>query len=220
MANVTLKVNGSNIDLAALSAEKQAALAAIFGEGVKVEVATSKKKEVNRLQMKEGSETIAIDKFSGEEFDITQLSDEELANAKKTGLSPVSYSKYEEGQKIRDLLKSTKVGTPRVRNAVSAAQQVKDAIKANASKVDDKVLATLVNADESKKLFGLHYPLLLEIPEGASDAEKKEMRKVNGNYRFASVVWNFNNKAFFMTNDIYSRNVDRLVDYFNKLSEI
>jgi len=213
-----IKINGVNV--ASLSDEQKANIAAILGIGVEnIKIGVAKVKEVNNLQMKDGSENIAIDRFSGNEFDISQLSEEELANARKTGLSPVSFSKMQEGEAIRKTLKGlSKARGPR--NAVSAGQKIRDIIDSYADKIDESAMAAFLDADKSKALMKLRYPLFIEIPASATESQKKEMRKVNGDNRFLSTVYKFDkipNKSFFMTNDLYERNINLVTETFKTM---
>ena len=213
-----LKIKGINPE--SLTEEQKAHLIQILG--IKPEDITEAKsttKEVNNLVMKEGSETIAIDPYSGEEFDISQLSDEDLKKVKKTGMSLESLAKLEEAEKIKALMKGKTINRG-PRNAVSAAQQVMMAIENNQHKITSEVMKILTDISESKKLFKLAYPLFIEIPSGASDTDKKEMRKVKGANRFGKREWLINDKYYFMTNDIYMRNVPLLISYFDKLPAI
>ena len=207
MTNATIKINGVNFE--ALNADKKAALAAIFGVDVNsLSFSTPKKKETNNLQMKDGSETIAIDKFSGEEFDITQLSEEELANAKKTGLSPMTYAKMLEGEAIKKSM--GKIRT--VRTGISAAKQVHTIVEKYSDQINESVMLNLTNKDFSKKM-SLAYPLFKEIPNDASEEIRKEIRMDGKHARFSPRVWTFEQlpgRKFFMTNNIFANNVPKV----------
>ena len=217
MANINIK----GINVANLSDEQKNAIAQALGVNVDdLKIVTPKKKEVNHLQMKEGSETIAIDRFSGEEFDITTLSEEELTNAKKTGLSPESFAKYQEGEAIRASIKNLTGNSRGPRTGISAAQQVKDILNGYSNKVNESIMTILTDPVQSKNTMGLRYPLFLEIPTGASAEQKKEMRKDGKNNRFGSYEYTFEQlpgRQFFMTNDIYSRNIDKIITTFKNL---
>lgn len=215
MTNINIK----GIDFAALSDAQKAQIATILGVDIAaIEVKESKKKEVNNLQMVDAF--TAIDAYSGEQFDISLLTEEELIESKRTGLSPESLRKMNEGLKIKEMMKG-KISTPRgPRNAVSAAQQIIAVVEANVDKITTKVMNVLTSKEESKKLFKLAYPLFLLIPENATEAEKKEMRKVNGSNRFAKREWNILGATYFMTNDLYARNIQAIEKYFTGLPEI
>ena len=211
-----MAINVKGINFANLTDEQKAQMAAILGVSVDNIVAPAvKKAEVNNLKMKEGSETIAIDAYSGEEFDISLLTEEELANAKKTSLSPVSFAKYQEGEKIKALMKNVSGKTRAPRTGASAGEQVRAIVTAHADLINESAMMMFMNKDESKKSMSLAYPLFIEIPSGASEAERKEMRKVKGANRFASQVWG---REFFMTNDIYSKNIAKVEAVFSNLA--
>lgn len=213
-------INVKGVNFANLTDEQKTQMAAILGVSVEdITAPKTKKVEVNNLKMKEDSETIAIDAYSGEEFDISLLSEEELANAKKTGLSPASYAKYQEGEKIKALMKGTKSRAPRT--GASAASKVHVFVEGASSAIDESVMKILMDKDSCKKEFKLAYPLFIEIPAEASESERKEMRKVKGMNRFAPRIWNFENlpgRQFYMTNDIYARNVEKAEAFFANLT--
>ena len=217
-----MAINVKGVNFANLTDEQKAQMAAILGVSVDDIVApATKKTEVNNLKMKEGSETIAIDAYSNEEFDISLLTEEELTNAKKTGLSPVSFAKYQEGEKIKALMKNVSGKARAPRTGASAGEQVRAIVTAHADLIDESAMMMFMSKDESKKSMSLAYPLFIEIPSGASEAERKEMRKVKGANRFASQVWTFKNlpeREFFMTNDIYSKNIAKVEAVFSNLA--
>ena len=208
-----MAINVKGVNFANLTDEQKAQMAAILGVSVDDIVApATKKTEVNNLKMKEGSETIAIDAYSNEEFDISLLTEEELTNAKKTGLSPVSFAKYQEGEKIKALMKNVSGKARAPRTGASAGEQVRAIVTAHADLIDESAMMMFMSKDESKKSM---------FPSGASEAERKEMRKVKGANRFASQVWTFKNlpeREFFMTNDIYSKNIAKVEAVFSNLA--
>ena len=211
-----LQVKG--VDFSKLTDEQKEHMAAILNIDITAitAAAATKKKEVNNLVMKEGSETIAIDAFSGEEFDISQLSEDVLTRVKKTGLSPESLAKLEEAEKIKALMKGKTINRG-PRNAVSAGEQIRQIVAENSSKITAEMMQILTDKEESRKLFSLAYPLFIEIPANASESDKKEMRKVKGASRFSAKVWQFDNildKSFYMTNDLYVRNIEKIAAYF------
>ena len=187
MTNATLKING--IDFANLSAKKKAELAAIFGVSVDdLSITVPKKKEINNLQMKDGSENIAIDKFSSEEFDINFLTEKELNNAKRTGLSPTTYAKYQEGEAIRKMM--GKVRPPKAAGVISAAKQVHQILESYIDTINELMISKLTDKAFSKQM-SLTYPLFIEIPANATDEQKKEMRMDGKHPRFSPRVWTF-----------------------------
>ena len=210
-----LKIKGINPEL--LTEEQKANLIKLLG--IKPEDITEAKtptKEVNNLVMKEGSETIAIDPYSNQEFDISQLNEEDLKKVKKTGMSLKSLAKLDEAEKIKALMKGKTINRG-PRNAVSAGEQIRQIIAENSSKITAEMMNVLTDKEESRKLFSLAYPLFIEIPANASESGKKEMRKVKGAPRFSAKVWKFDNipdKSFYMTNDLYTRNVEKIAAYF------
>ena len=207
-----------NIKGIVLSAEQKNAVAELLGVSadlIKDNVRTS---TINNLTMKDGSDTIAIDKFSQEEFDISQLTEEELMNAKKTGLSPKTYNLMQIGLEIKAAAAKTSIRGPR--NAISAGQQIRDIINGYADKMNDNAMTAFLDKDYSKKNMGLAYPLFIEIPANADDTVKKEIRKVKGANRFASTIYKFKNlgnREFYMTNDLYAKNIDKVAMTFENI---
>ena len=212
MANINIK------GIANLTDDQKAAIAATLGIDVNnLQISVPKKKEVNHLQMKEGSETIAIDRFSGEEFDITTLSEEELANAKKTGFSPTTYAKMLEGEAIKKSMGKTRPP----RQGISAAKRVHAIVENYADMMNEQMMANLLNKDYARNM-SLAYPLFIEIPADASDEQKKEMRMDGKHPRFSPREWTFAqlpNRRFYMTNNIFANNVPKVEAIFKNLSK-
>ena len=143
MANVTLKVAGNNVDLATLSAEKQAALAAILGEGVTVEV-VKPKVSMGKLEGKIDSEGNYICQCCGKTHNYNELDDEAKAKARKFGVCPNC-------QKVYDFMNANKSsGAIRVKNAVSAGELCRAAILPHIDKIDEEKLALLTDLDNCK----------------------------------------------------------------------
>ena len=70
----------------------------------------------------------------------------------------------------------------------------------------------LMNKDFSKKM-SLAYPLFKEIPNDASEEDKKEIRMDGKHARFSPRVWTFEQlpgREFFMTNNIFANNVPKV----------
>ena len=200
-----------------LSDAQKQAIADLMQVDVSLIQDVKKASTVNHLQMKDGSDTIAIDKFSQEEFDITQLTEDELMNAKKTGLSPKSYEMMQIGLEIKKSV--GRISTRGVRTGISAGQQIRDIVNQYVDKIDNKAIALLTDKDYSKKNMSLAYPLFIRIPDNADDTIKKEIRKVKGANRFASTVYKFKNAdgEYFMTNDLYAKNIDKVAMTFENM---
>ena len=211
MANVTLKVAGNNVDLATLSAEKQAALAAILGEGVTVEV-VKPKVSMGKLEGKIDSEGNYICQCCGKTHNYNELDDEAKAKARKFGVCPNC-------QKVYDFMNANKSsGAIRVKNAVSAGELCRAAILPHIDEIDEEKLALLTDLDNCKTNMKLRYPLFIELPAGASKMDKNEIRKPDGkNARFAAEEYQILGRTFLMCNDLYSRNVAPIEEYMKVL---
>ena len=211
----------SGIDINALSDAQKNEIAKIFGISADdIKIAPPKVSTVNHLQMKDGSDTIAIDRYNQKEFDITLLTEEELNNAKQTGLSPETYNLMQIGMEIKKSAAKTMTRGPRT--GISAGSQARNIIAAFVNKITPDIMDKLIDKDYNKKM-SLSYPLFVEIPNEADDAVRKEIRYDKKNHpRYSNTVYTFPNvpgRSFYMTNNIFSNNVKKIEDILTILCD-
>ena len=88
-----------------------------------------------------------------------------------------------------------------------------DALKSKV--IDDKAMEILTDAEKTKEVLKIRYAFLLEVKSG-----KKEERMVNGCPRYTSKpIVEYGNKKYYITNDLYIRNVTTFKDWIKSLKK-
>ena len=88
-----------------------------------------------------------------------------------------------------------------------------DALKSKV--IDDKAMEILTDAEKTKEVLKIRYAFLLEVKSG-----KKEERMVNGCPRYTSKpIVEYGNKKYYITNDLYIRNVATFKDWIKSLKK-
>ena len=88
-----------------------------------------------------------------------------------------------------------------------------DALKSKV--IDDKAMEILTDAEKTKEVLKIRYAFLLEVKSG-----KKEERMVNGCPRYTSKpIVEYGNKKYYITNDLYIRNVATFMDWIKFLKK-
>ena len=81
--------------------------------------------------------------------------------------------------------------------------------------IDDKAMEILTSAEKTKEVLKIRYAFLLEVKSG-----KKEERMVNGCPRYTSKpIVEYGNKKYYITNDLYIRNVTTFKDWIKSLKK-
>ena len=88
-----------------------------------------------------------------------------------------------------------------------------DALKSKV--IDDKAMEILTDTEKTKEVLKIRYAFLLEVKSG-----KKEERMVNGCPRYTSKpIVEYGNKKYYITNDLYIRNVATFKDWIKSLKK-
>lgn len=84
----------------------------------------------------------------------------------------------------------------------SAGKQIRTLFETIISKLKDEQLEILTSSEKTKETLKIRYAFLKET------TENKEDRKVNGNSRYGSKTITINDKSYWITNDLYERNIE------------
>jgi len=84
----------------------------------------------------------------------------------------------------------------------SAGKQIREMFESIIPKLTKEHLEILTSAEKTKETLKIRYSFLKEA------TENKEDRKVNGNARYGSKTITINNKSYWITNDLYNRNIE------------
>lgn len=85
---------------------------------------------------------------------------------------------------------------------ISAGKTIREMFEAILPKLTNEHLEILTSAEKTKETLKIRYPFLKE------STENKEDRKVNGNARYGKNTIKINDKDYYITNDLYSRNIE------------
>ena len=117
----------------------------------------------------------------------------------------------------KEIPKAIKENAKDFKKGISAGATIRecflDALKSKL--IDDKAMEILTDAEKTKDVLKIRYAFLLEVKSG-----KKEERMVNGCPRYtAKPIVEYGNKKYYITNDLYIRNVTTFKDWIKSLKK-
>ena len=95
--------------------------------------------------------------------------------------------------------------------------QIRELVKGPVDKLDKKTLKKLQDAEFCKTNFKLQYALLLDITGKAEDEIKVLRKDQKGHVRYSPQIYTINKRSYLMTNDLYSKNLTPIQEFFAKL---
>jgi len=117
----------------------------------------------------------------------------------------------------KEVPKAIKENAKDFKKGISAGATIRecflDALKSKV--IDDKAMEILTSAEKTKEVLKIRYAFLLEVNSG-----NKEERMVNGCPRYTSKpIVEYGNKKYYITNDLYIRNVATFKDWIKSLKK-
>lgn len=113
--------------------------------------------------------------------------------------------------------KPTLSETPKiVETTIKAGTAIREKFQqlVNEGKVTDDVLKILTDTELTKQHTSIRYAFLLEYD---GNRTVKDQGSINGHIRYSSKLYEVNDKTYLMTNDIYSRNIEKFMNWSNGL---
>lgn len=104
----------------------------------------------------------------------------------------------------------------------SIFQQIQELIERYSPQFYPETMWMFLDKNFSKEFFGIRFPLFVEIPQDASEDEKRNLRYPNNedkNPRYAAKEFEFinlPNRRFYMTNDVYQRNLEKIQNVLHR----
>ena len=97
----------------------------------------------------------------------------------------------------------------------SIFQQIQELIERYSPQFYPETMWMFLDKNFSKEFFGTRYPLFVEIPQNASESDKRNLKYPNEdkNPRYATKEFEFVNlpgRQFYMTNDVYPKNLEKI----------
>lgn len=84
----------------------------------------------------------------------------------------------------------------------SAGKIIRTLFQSIISKLKEEHLEILTSAEKTKETLKIRYPFLKEV------TGEKDERKINGHARYNKTIVKINNKDYYITNDLYQRNIE------------
>lgn len=84
----------------------------------------------------------------------------------------------------------------------SAGKQIRTLFEAILPKLTKEHLEMLTSAEKTKETLKIRYAFIKEVKN------EKDERKVNGHCRYGKNTIKINNKDYYITNDLYQRNIE------------
>lgn len=109
-------------------------------------------------------------------------------------------------------IQEPKVEEPKVKAGLVIRDRFQSLI--NEGKINEEVLKIITDTELTKTNLGIRYAFLLEY-DGTKSV--KEQGSINGHIRYSSKVFEVSGKQYLITNDIYSRNVEKFMNWSNSL---
>lgn len=85
---------------------------------------------------------------------------------------------------------------------ISAGKTIREMFEAILPKLTKEHLEILTSAEKTKEVLKIRYSFLKEV------TESKEDRKINGHCRYGKNTIKINDKDYYITNDLYQRNIE------------
>ena len=201
-------VNGVNVE------ELQALLAK---QGITAKIKITEPKVNDKINYKDETKEIGICKFdASHEFVIKDLSEEELKNAKQSGLCPHCYEVLKQAQMIKEVVGRTRKVTDNRPSADKPGFKIREMVKANLPNLDEETMSKLQDVEFCKNEFKLRYSLLMDITDMNSE-EVKAARMDKGHPRYSPATYIKDERQYLITNDLYQRNLDPITKFFENL---
>ncbi len=159
--------------------------------------ATKEVKEVKKTEVKELKE---IEKVAP--LKATPKKSEEISknDVKSNATQEIKKTRNESMKVPKETTKVTKEKTFEKRP--SAGKQIRTLFETIIPKLKDEHLEMLTSAEKTKEVLKIRYAFL------KLSTENKEDRKINGNARYGSKTITINDKSYWITNDLYERNIE------------
>ena len=194
--------------------ELQALLAA---QGITAQIKIAQPKTNDKIQYKDEEKTIGICKYdSSHEFVIADLSEEELKNAKQSGLCPHCYQVLQQAKAIKEVVGRTRKVTDNRPSADKPGFKIREIVKSHLASLNDEIMDKLQNVEFCKNQFKLRYALLMDISDMASE-EVKVARMDKGHPRYSPAVYVKDERQYLLTNDLYARNLEPIEKFFENI---
>ena len=95
----------------------------------------------------------------------------------------------------------------------SAGKQIREMFINNLSKLTDKEMEILTSAEKTKEVLKIRYAFLKK------STANKDDRKVNGCPRYGAKTISINGVEYWVTNDIYERNIENFKKWIESLNK-
>lgn len=222
--NHVLNLNTSSSD----NKEEILKVLAKAGITANISIKTPKQRIVDKLIYEdENDKTMATCRANSMHvFDITELSEEDQKRVKKHGLCLHCLNILEQANEIKQAIGQIRLSNNNsssnssVTKGISAGQQIRKMFTNAISQYSDKDIMNFTDKNYSLQYFKLAYPLLLDIT-GKSAAEIKILKlDKKGHPRYSPRIYTINNKQYLMTNDLYSKNLEKFKETFKALNFI
>jgi Zn finger protein HypA/HybF involved in hydrogenase expression len=195
-----------------------------------VETEVIENEVVEPVKLKEGSKITLFETGTIPEcrhchglFSTRTLKANELVLAHKTGLC----SKCQKDQALVEKYEKLEVTPTKIKKSASnkvkvestgekPGKVIRDKFMAlvSSNKVDNTLLSILTDEVKTKESTGIRYAFLKEVD---INANLKDQALVKGKLRYSAKVVDINGKNYFITNDLYAKNVQMAVDFFDSI---
>lgn len=221
--NHVLNLNTSSSD----NKEEILKVLAKAGITANISIKTSKQRITDKLIYEdENDKTMATCRANPMHvFNITELNEEDQKRVKKHGLCLHCLNILEQANEIKQAIGQIRLSNNSSSNSstakgISAGQQIRKMFTNAISQYSDKDIMNFTDKNYSLQHFKLAYPLLLDIT-GKSAAEIKILKlDKKGHPRYSPRIYTINNKQYLMTNDLYSKNLEKFKETFKALNFI
>jgi hypothetical protein len=108
-------------------------------------------------------------------------------------------AKKTEVKQVKEIKKET---TKEVPKKLSAGKTIRDLFESILPKLKKEQLEILTSQEKTKEVLKIRYAFLKEVKN------EKDERKINGHARYNKGTVKINNKDYYITNDLYERNIE------------
>ena len=130
---------------------------------------------------------------------VTKSEEKKLPIEKSTSEEIVT---KEVPKELKDVIIEEKSQEEKPPKKVSAGKQIRDLFESIIPKLKDEHLEILTSQEKTKEVLKIRYSFLKEVKN------EKDERKINGCPRYGKNTVKINDKEYYITNDLYKRNIE------------
>ena len=149
-------------------------------------------------------------------YSSKKMDEVQTAHAHETGLCPACQANevlMKKHTPVVEVVEVVEQSKSVITKAPSASKQFREVFASIVNNIDVLMETNLQDKDYTLATFGIRYPLLKTVIVSESAISLKEQLLVNGKARYSQKLVNVNGNVYAITNDIYDKNVEKMIEF-------